>query len=68
MPADIYTTIAGDTWDLIAFKVYGDEHLFDQLIEANPTYREVVRFDAGCEITCPDIAVSVSSALPPWKR
>jgi phage tail protein X len=67
MQADIYTTIAGDTWDMIAFKVYGDEHVFDRLIAANPAYREVMRFDAGCEITCPDIEVAVSNALPPWK-
>ena len=30
-----YTTIQGDTWDLIAKKVYGDEKKLDVLMEYN---------------------------------
>lgn len=68
MPAavDIYTTIAGDTWDGIAFKVYGDALLFTALMAANPAHRRTVRFGAGTRLACPDIVISGSSTLPPW--
>jgi len=68
MPADIYTTIAGDYWDAIAYKVYGDETLMHRLLAANPAQRGVLRFGAGVEITCPDVEVEVSNKVPPWRR
>jgi len=67
MPADYYTTNAGDTWDLIAWNVYGVEDYLGQLLLANPAYADVQRFDAGVEILCPDFAIAVSNNLPPWK-
>lgn len=33
--ASTYTTIQGDTWDLIAYKLYGEEKYMKNLIEAN---------------------------------
>ena len=67
MPVDIYTTAMGDTWDSIAYKVYGNEYLIDELMAANPGCRGTLRFGAGVEIICPDITIAVSSSLPPWK-
>ena len=32
---DTYTSIQGDTWDMIAYKVYGKESAMVQMIEAN---------------------------------
>lgn len=64
---DIYTTISGDTWDGIAYTVYGDERYMAELLAANPAQRLVTRFEAGVEIVCPDVQVAVSSSLPPWK-
>jgi phage tail protein X len=68
MPArDIYTTVQGDSWDLIAYKVYGDSYQMDALLRANPEHRATLRFSAGVEIVCPDVEIAVSSTLPPWK-
>lgn len=64
---DIYTTIQGDTWDIIAFKVYGNEKYMTALAEANPAYCDVVFFSAGVELIAPDIAKPLLD-LPPWKR
>ena len=36
--ASTYTTIQGDTWDLIAYKLYGEEKYMKNLIEANEEY------------------------------
>lgn len=64
---DIYTTTQGDTWDIIALKVYGDEKYMSQLLKANPRYTDIIVFSAGVEIVCPDIEDTMEH-LPPWKR
>lgn len=65
---DIYTTIQGDTWDIIALKVYGNEKYMSQLLKANPRYTDIAFFSAGIDIICPDIEENTIENLPPWKR
>lgn len=66
--SDIYTTVAGDMWDLIAYKIYGDEVYMAQLLAANPDQANTVVFGAGVELIVPDVEISAASSLPPWKR
>lgn len=61
-----YTTISGDTWDLIAYQQMGDEKYMKQLIAANLMLSEVLRFDAGTVLTIPDMEVASSENLPFW--
>ncbi|NPV30556.1 MAG: phage tail protein [Firmicutes bacterium] len=63
-----YVTMQGDTWDLIALRVYGSEKYMTKLIEANPEHRETVFFSAGIRLKVPEITTPVPSKLPPWKR
>ncbi len=49
-----YTTISGDTWDKIAKKVYGDDHVFEAIMEQNAEYIDVLIFGAGIELSIPD--------------
>jgi phage tail protein X len=64
---DPYTTVQGDTWDLIAWNVYDDEMQLHWLMEANPQHRETVIFPAGVVLQVPDIKVDQGRApLPPW--
>lgn len=63
-----YVTALGDTWDIIAYKMYGNERQMSLLIEANPGHRETVLFAADTIITVPDAPTAVSTVLPPWKR
>jgi phage tail protein X len=63
-----YTTLQGDTWDIIAFRVYGDEKQMSTLIEANPGQRFRVVFPAGTVLTVPTIASEATVELPPWRR
>ena len=66
-----YTTKQGDTFDLIALRMYpnlGGEKLTDFLIEANPKYVHTVIFSGGIELNIPDIDIPVISSLPAWKR
>lgn len=64
-----YTTISGDTWDIIAKKVYGREYYADVLMAANPDQLDTFIFSAGAEINAPDIEVNDDDdgSLPPWK-
>lgn len=64
-----YTTMQGDTWDMIAVKVYpelGGEKLMSVLMGANSEYVETVIFSAGIELVIPEVNVPVSRGLPPW--
>ena len=67
----IYRTVAGDTWDLIAYKVYGKEEYYHKLIRANTNLIDVVIFDGNTPIIVPEILevkIKDESKLPPWKR
>ena len=53
-----YKTIQGETWDLIAFRLWGSEYLFPLLLEENSSYRNVIIFDGGIELNVPIIDTS----------
>lgn len=64
-----YTTVQGDMWDAIAYKIFGNELYMNELLEVNETYRSMAVFPAGIILNVPDINVIQSSKiLPPWKR
>ncbi len=65
---DTYITISGDTWDIVAYKVYGNEMYMDMLIKANIEHKDTYIFTAGVELTFPEIDLEVSETLPPWKQ
>jgi phage tail protein X len=50
-----YKTILGDTWDLIALKVYGTEKLFPLLMEANPSEIGTMIFSADTVLKIPPV-------------
>lgn len=53
--ASTYTTVQGDAWDGIAYKLYGDESYMKVLIEANWPLLDVLVFSSGTEITVPEL-------------
>lgn len=65
----MYTTRAGDTFDLLAIAAYDDEKYASQIIAANPLYMDVLVFDAGVNLKIPVVAKSeLPATLPPWRR
>lgn len=64
----VYIASNGDTWDSIAFKVYGDEFLCDQLCAANAyNFDSVLIFEGGEQIIIPEyIAEQTTIIKPPW--
>lgn len=64
-----YTTTQGDVWDLISYRVYGDEGFIAQLIAANPEHRHSVVMPSGIDLVIPDVPEeSPATSLPPWKK
>ena len=55
-------------WDMIAYKVYGQEGGMTLLLEANQTYKDVAVFPQGVVLNCPDYEAAAISTLPPWRR
>lgn len=64
----MYRTKSGDTWDSIAFELYGNEQYAQSLIEANKAYIDTVIFSANILLNAPEITKTASSSLPPWKQ
>ena len=65
-----YTTCAGDTWDLIAYRLLGSCKYTELLINANRQFVDVFIFPAGVELNIPDITQEESAKVnvPPWMR
>lgn len=63
-----YTTISGDTWDMIAYKCYGSgkEMLADKIMAANQLALDYFIFPAGVALTIPELTEEDTSGLPPW--
>lgn len=65
--AGTYTTIQGETWDNIAFKVYGKESYADFLMKNNYPYLDMLVFPSGVVLNTPDMPEETSMELPPWR-
>lgn len=67
-----YTTVSGDTWDMIARKVYEKEVLADHLMAArqNVTLLDIQVFPTGVKVYVPDISGETyyNNDLPDWRK
>ena len=64
-----YTTTQSDTYDLIAFDLYGNEFLASDIASLNPEFAGELVFEAGVELKVPVYDADVGSeAVAPWRR
>lgn len=65
----LHVTRAGERWDLLAWRYYGDATDYNQIIVANPGVAIEPVFDAGIRIAVPTVQrrTPLSVDLPPWK-
>lgn len=61
-----YLTVENDTWDLIAFKIFGDEKYTSHLLKVNPELSRVVFFPANIALIVPEIPEDNIGGLPEW--
>lgn len=66
--AETYKTVQGDTWDMIAKKVYGDEKRLDYLMAHNFLLLNYFVFPAGVIVQTPDMKEDTISELPEWRK
>lgn len=69
MAAKTYTTLQGDTWDGIAYRLWGEERHMHTLMALNPDHMDTLIFSAGITLRLPDLAPASrdkTSQLPPW--
>lgn len=62
----MYTTKQGDTWDIIAKKMYGNEAYVSFLMENNKKALDYFIFPEGIRLNIPD-APEKKSSLPKWR-
>lgn len=63
-----YRTIQGDTWDMIAKKVYGAERHLDYLMASNFELLDYFIFPEGIVVKVPELPAEISEDLPSWRR
>jgi phage tail protein X len=65
-----YVTQAGDRWDLLAHRFYGDAYAFGALVEANPEVTPSPVLSGGLSLVVPELPRAPETVMgaPPWKR
>lgn len=64
-----YTTEQGDTWDAVAFKVYGDTKYTGWLMQNNFPLLDIFVFSAGTVLQTPDASEDENTAdAPIWRE
>jgi len=65
----LYTALAGETWDIIALKLWGTEKLCHILMEANPHLLGKAIFEGGEILTIPELSGEIQTTPPaPWRE
>ena len=64
---ETYTTIQGDMWDSIAYRVYGSEKYMDILMKANMELLDIFIFGAGTVLSVPALQADEETDLPSWR-
>lgn len=69
---DTYKTVAGDTWDIIAKKVYGDELKADRLMaeRSNLPLLDYEVFPSGIALGVPEFVEEYedNTDIPDWRK
>lgn len=64
-----YKPKAGEMYDSIAFKLYGNEMKSTDIIAVNPRLADVIVFTGKETINLPDnVETADNSTLAPWRR
>lgn len=62
-----YTTVQGDTWDMIAYRTMGSCDYVDQLMNANQQYIDIFIFSAGITLQIPEVPETAGEPAVPWR-
>lgn len=66
---DIYVTSQGDTWDSIAYDLFGSEEYMGILIDANLDLLDILVFSSGTVIQVPEeMPEETDEDMPFWRQ
>ena len=69
MDYKIHIATAGNMWDQIALKYYGDEMKASYLLANNQELTDILILEGGEKVKIPVIQESeLITSLPPWRR
>lgn len=63
-----YIASERETFDEIAFRIYGDEKYSYLLLGANPQQSHKIMMEGGETLIAPELTEETDGGLPPWKR
>lgn len=61
---NIYTTTQGQTWDQIAYEVFGNEYMCDAIMDLNRNWLDIFVFPAGIELRLPAETTTLKQTIP----
>ncbi len=62
-----YTTIQGDMWDSISYKLYGSEKYMGLLMRSNMELLDTFIFGAGTVLSVPELEAETEPDIPAWR-
>ena len=62
-----YTTIQGDMWDSITYKLYGNEKYMGLLMQNNMELLDIFIFGAGTVLNVPELEEESEADMPSWR-
>lgn len=62
-----YTTIQGDMWDSIAYKLYGNEKHMGLLMQNNMELLDIFIFSSGTVLNVPELEEESEADMPSWR-
>ena len=62
-----YTTLQGDMWDSIAYKLYGNEKYMGLLMQNNMELLDIFIFGAGTVLNVPELEEESEADMPSWR-
>ncbi|MCM1307583.1 MAG: tail protein X [Butyrivibrio sp.] len=62
-----YTTIQGDMWDSVSYKVYGSEKYMGLLMQRNMERLDTFIFGSGTVLYVPELESETESDIPAWR-
>lgn len=65
---EVYTTIQGDTWDMISYKVYRDSKHIGLLMQKNFNLLDTFIFSSGIEVIIPALPEEENESIPDWRN
>lgn len=63
-----YTTIQGDTWDMIAYRLFGNEAYMEEMMMENLPYIDTLVFSSGTVLSVPELQEGQDEDIPFWRE